>query len=154
MTNTGRDHDSEQQAQQAPEVETLMKLLVATTKTQGDKKNDFNWLPNGEYVVMGMVCDTDRGDPDGGCGCGRAFEGIDHLKSATTAEVVEVDFDRAAWVEMVRLSKTKAGWAEMDNFDDFYTATADEMIELVRDLPAGTVVGRRIDDLVIRKQDA
>jgi hypothetical protein len=131
-----------------------MKLLVATTKTQGDKKNDFNWLPNGEYVVMGMVCDTDRGDPDGGCGCGRAFEGIDHLKSATTAEVVEVDFDRAAWVEMVRLSKTKAGWAEMDNFDDFYTATADEMIELVRDLPAGTVVGRRIDDLVIRKQDA
>jgi len=131
-----------------------MKLLVSTTKTQGDKKNDFNWLPNGEYVAMGMVCDTDLGDPDGGCGCGRAFEGIDHLKSATTAEVVEADFDRAKWVEMVRLSKTKAGWAEMDDFDAFYTAAADEMINLVRDLPVGTIVGRRIDELVIRKRDA
>jgi hypothetical protein len=55
---------------------------------------------------------------------------------------------------MVRLSKTQAGWAEMDDFDDFYTATADEMIELVRDLPVGTVVGRRIDELVIRTQGA
>lgn len=130
-----------------------MKLLVATTKTQGDKKNDFNWLPTGEYVVMGFVCDTDRGDPDGGCGCGRAFEGIDHLKSATTAEVVEAPFDRAKWVEMVRLSKTKAGWNEMEDFDEFCAAIADEVIDAVRDLPIGTVVGRRIDDLVVR-QDA
>jgi hypothetical protein len=128
-----------------------MKLLVATTKTQGDKKNDFNWLPSDEYVVMGFICDRDTQDPEGGCGCGRSFEGIDHLKAATTAEVVEVDFDRAKWVDMVRLSKTKAGWADMDDFDAFYTAIADEMIGLVADLPVGTVVGRRLDELVIRQ---
>jgi hypothetical protein len=129
-----------------------MKLLAATTKTQGDKTNDFNFLPTGEFVVLGFVCARDEADPDGGCGCGRSFEGIDHLKAATTAEVVEVDFDRAKWVELVRLSKTKAGWNTMENFDAFYTAIADEAIELAAALPVGTVVGRRLDELVIRQK--
>jgi hypothetical protein len=127
-----------------------MKLLVSTTDTQGDKKNDFNFLPNGEYVTMGFVCDRDQADPDGGCGCGRSFDGVDHHKASTTAKVVESDLDQRAWREVVRLSLTHAGWHTMDNFDDFYVAVADEIAELVADLPAGTIVGRRLDAVFTR----
>ena len=128
-----------------------MRLFASTTKTQGDKKNDFNFLPNGEYVTMGFVCGRDEADPDGGCGCGRSFEGVDHLRAATTAEVVEVDFDRQDWIEIVRHSKIKAGWGEMDDFDAFYMAVADEALEIAADLPVGTIVGRRLDEIVIRR---
>ena len=129
-----------------------MKLLAATRQTQGDRSNDFAWVPDGEYLVMGFVCDTDRGDPDGGCGCGRAFEGLTSLKSITTAQVIEAPISHDEFVSAIIESMTRAGWNGMDDFHRICEERADEIEALVEELPVGTIVGRRIDELVVRKE--
>lgn len=69
-----------------------MKFLVATKQTQGQRDNDFSFLPDGEPVFFGFVCSRDaREGPDGGCGCNRCFTGVNTLTGTTTALVVEVD---------------------------------------------------------------
>ena len=50
-----------------------MKLLVATTKTQGQRKNDFCWVPEDEIVQFAFVCDGEK--IDGSCGCRRSMSG-------------------------------------------------------------------------------
>jgi hypothetical protein len=67
-----------------------MKVLVATHKGQGLKKNDFCFCNDLEPITLGFVCDRDMRDPDGGCGCGRSFTGIDTRKGTTTAIVVDM----------------------------------------------------------------
>src|SRR5579862_8855950 len=54
----------------------IMKILTATSRTQGQRNSDFNWCIEGELVHFGLVCAADQDDPDGGCGCGRAFAGL------------------------------------------------------------------------------
>jgi hypothetical protein len=64
-----------------------MKILVATSKTQGQRKNDFFFATKGEMVIEAFTCDTDQGDPDGSCGCSRSFVGLKSGKGTTTARV-------------------------------------------------------------------
>lgn len=71
-----------------------MKVLVATRKTQGQRDNDFFWCEEGELVYPGGECDSDRGNPDGACGCVRGFSGIKTKKATTTALVVDKPFDQ------------------------------------------------------------
>jgi hypothetical protein len=52
-----------------------MMLLTATRKGQGERAGDFSFTVEGELVLVGPVCARDQADPDGGCGCGRAFSG-------------------------------------------------------------------------------
>ena len=70
-----------------------MKLLVATEETQGHRASDFTWCTSGEMVsVASRICDRDREEgPDGGCGCGRSFSGLESGKATTTAIVRDVD---------------------------------------------------------------
>src|SRR3990167_30247 len=65
-----------------------MKVLVSTRKTQGFRKNDFCFVPEGELVMpdfAGDIC----GETDGECGCGRALSGVLTRKATTTFVVVE-----------------------------------------------------------------
>ena len=64
-----------------------MKLLTATRERQGEQDGDRFFATEGELVLLGFVCATDEADPDGGCGCGRAFSGMSSLKATTTALV-------------------------------------------------------------------
>jgi hypothetical protein len=70
-----------------------MKILTAIRATQGQRASDFNCCIEGEVVTfVGVLCDTDRReDPDGGCGCGRAFAGLNSHKGTTTAVVRDID---------------------------------------------------------------
>jgi hypothetical protein len=52
-----------------------MLMLVATKQTQGQRRNDFSWTREGELVNITGACDSDH-DPDGHCGCKRAFTGL------------------------------------------------------------------------------
>jgi hypothetical protein len=72
-----------------------MKVLVATRATQGTRGNDYHWAIEGELVRVGEVCRKDRNDPDGGCGCGRGFAGLNSHRATTTARVAEVPLDHA-----------------------------------------------------------
>ncbi|MFP5070605.1 hypothetical protein ACLFMI_13160 [Pseudonocardia nantongensis] len=122
-----------------------MKVLVATARTQGTRSNDYHHCTEGELVWIGLVCSADRADPDGGCGCGRGFGGLNSHRVTTTAQVVELAMSGADHVEAFRSSLEQQGWgAELGE------EIAGDMAELVADLPVGTVVERRLDDVVIR----
>ena len=62
-----------------------MKVLVATTSTQGSQLGDHSWTVEGELVTpLRLEC----GAP-AACGCGRGFVGLGSGRSTTTAMVVE-----------------------------------------------------------------
>jgi hypothetical protein len=124
-----------------------MKVLVATGRTQGDRKGDFHWCVDGELVRIGLVCASDEGDPDGGrCGCGRSFDGLNSHRATTTAMVRELrGFSQADYREAIRSSLEQQGWP-----DEGAAEEADLLLELAAFWPSGTVVERRLDDVRVR----
>jgi hypothetical protein len=122
-----------------------MHVLVATSRTQGERGNDFFWCVEGELVYLGVVCSTDRRDPDGGCGCGRAFAGLNSHRATTTAEVRDLPLSRDDVVEALRSSLEQQGYDAQGA-----PAEADWLLGIAAAWPAGTVVERRMDQLRAR----
>lgn len=128
-----------------------MKVLVATARTQGCRPNDYHWCVEGEVVRIGEVCRSDRLDPDGGCGCGRGFAGLDSHRATTTAVIAEVPLCRAEYVEAIRSS------LELQGFDPCACCAedeADDLAALVTGWPVGAVIERRGDEVAIRELPA
>lgn len=124
-----------------------MKVLVATARTQGERGGDYHWCVESELVRIGEVCARDQVDPDDGCGCGRGFSGLNSHRATTTARVAEVPLCREEYVEAIRSSLQQQGW---DPCACCSVDEADLLVELVADLPVGTVVERRLDVLSVR----
>jgi hypothetical protein len=123
-----------------------MKILTATSHTQGERHNDFNWCIEGELVHFGMICSSDGGDPDGRCGCGRAFTGLNSHQATTTAMVRDIPgFTRDDYIEALRSSLFQQGWDPATAEDE-----ADELMDLVADWPAGSVAERRLNVVMVR----
>jgi hypothetical protein len=133
-----------------------MKLLTATRERQGERDGDFCFAVEGELVLLGYVCATDQADPDGGCGCGRAFSGMSSMRATTTALVRDLDLS----VDDVRLAVEGyyvAAGMGLDvlgskEFAELVAATVDDMVEVASGLPDGAVVGRRLDNLIWRSE--
>jgi hypothetical protein len=120
-----------------------VKLLVATNRTQGLRANDFSFCVEGELVNPFLpTCGSDLADPDGGCGCGRSFAGLNSQRATTTAEIREVDFTEADVLEAVRASLEQSGWGS-----EHAPEVAQELISVADHFPVGTVVERRLDEL-------
>ena len=134
----------------------VMKLLTATRTGQGEQAGDFCFAVEGELVILGFVCATDRKNPDGGCGCGRAFSGLGSKKATTTALVRNLDLS----LDDVRLAVEgyyANGGMGPDvlgdaGFADLVAETVTEMAELAPLLPADAVIGRRLDTLIVRSE--
>lgn len=126
-----------------------MKVLVATGLTQGTRTNDYDHCIAGELVLVqvGPVCAKDRGDPDGRCGCGRGFGGLNSQRATTTALVADVPLTRADYVEAIRSSLVQQGWREHAGHA---AAEADGMSVLLALWRVGTVVERRLDRVLVR----
>jgi hypothetical protein len=123
-----------------------MKTLVATSRTQGTRVNDYHHCTEGELVWIGLVCSRDQDDPDGGCGCGRAFGGLNSHRATTTAMVADLPgFSRADYVLALRSSLFDQGWP-----DSVAEDIADLQLSLAGAWPPGTVVERRLDDVRAR----
>lgn len=124
-----------------------MKILVATKKTQGQRKNDFNFVKEGEIVYFGSRCTTGHVDDD--CGCRRCLIGIASSRGTTTAMVVESDHDRRTWCDLVGLVLLGLGWIGPRGM----AAEAFTWMEArVGSFPVGTIVEIRDDVLVARKE--
>lgn len=123
-----------------------MKVLVATSRTQGRRTNDYHWCDDGELVMVLPVCATDREDPDGGCGCGRGFAGMDSHKATTTAEVRDLNIDEVDLFETVWASLQRQGWDPEGAF-----GLSGWLSEVAADWPVGTVVERRLDEIRVRQ---
>jgi hypothetical protein len=133
-----------------------MKLLTATRERQGDEDGDFCFAIEGELVLLGLVCATDARDPDGGCGCGRAFSGMSSMRATTTALVRDLDVsidDVTLAVEGYYVSSGLGpdviGGAQ---YADLVAETVVAMEEIAETLPIGAVVGRRLDRLTWRSE--
>jgi hypothetical protein len=124
-----------------------LKLLTATNVTQGYRDNDFALCVEGELVHIGVVCPRDEGDPDGGCGCGRSFAGLNSHLATTTAMVREIPgFTDDDYVLAIRSSLEQQG-CDPSNAEH----EAALLRILVRDWPVGVIVERRLDEIVVRQ---
>lgn len=126
----------------------MIKVLVATSKTQGARDNDYNWCIERELVWFPPICRSSKANgPDDKCGCGRGFGGLNSHRATTTAIVQKIaGLSRLDYVEAIRSSMADQGYdpsmAEM---------IADGMLELVRECPEGAVVENRLDYIQIRE---
>lgn len=128
-----------------------MKLLTATSRTQGQRANDFTFCVEGELVILGpVICDQDQEDPDGGCGCGRAFAGLNSGKATTTALIKDLDFTHEDAAEAIRSSLEQSGWANYFDEDDM-AEVVEETLQLAADFEIDDVVERRLDDVNVRR---
>ncbi len=122
-----------------------MKILVATGFTQGAEANDFHYCIEGELVWVQEPCDRGADDPDNACGCGRGFAGAASHRATTTATVVESTISRTELVLAFGTSLADGGWPT--NWAD---TVAGENLAIAGDLPVGAVIGRRLDEFVVR----
>ena len=123
-----------------------MKLLTATSSTQGYRDNDFDFCVEGELVHIASPCAGDHRDPDGACGCGRAFTGLNSHAATTTVMIRDLPgFTPADYVEALRSSLNQQG---RDSSHVIHEAAA--LYTLARQWPAGTVLERRLDQIAAR----
>ena len=122
-----------------------MKVLVATARTQGMRTNDYHWCVEGELVWIAPACASDERDPDGACGCGRGFGGLNSHRATTTVRVAELPLTRAEYVEAIRSSLDAQGWPP-----SFAIEIGTGLAAVASGWPVGAVIERRLDDLRVR----
>jgi hypothetical protein len=125
---------------------TVMKVLVATSASQGTRDNDYHWCVEGELVWISEPCRKDRKDPDGGCGCGRGFGGLASHRATTTAAVKDIpEFTQRDLEQALRSSLGEQGWPT-----DHVVEIAGMLADVAAAFPEGTVVERRLWDIHTR----
>ena len=125
-----------------------MLILTATATGQGDRDNDYTWTVEGELVWLGLVCARDRRDPDGGCGCGRGFSGLNSHRATTTAMVRDLPMSRADVLDALIGYLDSAGYGQFT--PEELGAEVDEMLSWTQLLSPGDIVERRLDELRVR----
>jgi hypothetical protein len=123
-----------------------VKLLTATSSTQGYRDNDFDFCVEGELVHINSLCAADHSDPDGPCGCGRSFTGLNSHAATTTVLIRDLPgFTPADYVAALRSSLEQQG---RDAAHVIHEAAA--LYTLARQWPNGTVLERRLDQVAAR----
>ncbi|OLF08567.1 DUF7715 family protein [Actinophytocola xanthii] len=125
-------------------------VFVATTRTQGRRANDFAHIEGPELVDLAMTCDRDRGNPDGGCGCARAFTGLDSGRGTTTAEVAVRDLTLVQYRNIFHRRLVAFGFDDDPDLRREAEQAADEMAHIAARWPVGAVVERRGDTIAVR----
>jgi hypothetical protein len=126
-----------------------MKILLASSVTQGQCANDFCYVPDGEMVTIETPCakDTDSNGqplPDGVCGCARSFTGIFSGKGTTSALVVDVD---AGFEALMNACYSQSIWTGEE-----FAAHVEAMEALLAPFAPNTHIGRRGDALYERQR--
>ena len=127
-----------------------MKLLTATALTQGQRENDYHWCVEGELVRFDVTCARDRYDPDGGCGCGRGFAGMNSQRATTTALVRDLPLTERDVRLALAASLHAAGYHDDPDAIADLAAEARELIFLASSFEVGDVLERRLDEIRVR----
>lgn len=107
-----------------------MRVLKATSKTQGHKSTDFCWTTEGEILRQGFVCcDSER------CGCDRSLVGVESNKSTTTFLVDEAPMTEEELWRAISDSYVAAGFGA----DDESIEDSIAMHRMAEVLPLGAV---------------
>lgn len=120
-----------------------MKVLVATSKGQGGRRNDFMHATEGEPVGLSFECDGER--VDGSCGCRRSFSGIDSRLATTTAEVVDLPVTREQFLARYLKEQVAAWGLDADDPEErlLVEAECEELLSIAGAMPLGAIVEKR-----------
>jgi len=90
-----------------------IKVFVSTKQTQGQRQNDFSFVPEGELLTFSVSgpCGNEKADDE--CGCARSLVGINCFKGTTTAKVVERVLTQNQLARLFKESADKAGWGSV-----------------------------------------
>lgn len=128
-----------------------MKVFVATAETQGTRATDFDNCIDGELVWMLDPCPESERNPDGPCGCGRSFSGMNSHESTTTSVVREIpELTVGTYTAALRASFEAQGWCSCCTAQNPEEMIA-ELVDLASKWPEGSVVERRLDWLNVRE---
>jgi hypothetical protein len=132
-----------------------MRVLVATSRTQGLVDGDYCYTVDGELVLCGPpleCCSPEH------CGCGRGFPGLASCRATTTAMIVELpELDRAQLGRAISDSLVRQGWLAGLAQSEIDEGVEDEitLIERVtKAFPLGAVLGRRGSQVSMRSFEA
>ncbi len=125
-----------------------MRVLKSTTKTQGQRANDFCTVPAGELVLLGGFIKCEQ-DPDGPCGCARSVMGLHCAAATTTFEVTESDLTVAELASQISecLKPRWNSWTEANSLEE-----AKEIGRIAGGFPVGTVLEIRANRITIRDE--
>lgn len=136
-----------------------MQVLVATHRTNGVEPGDYGFCVEGELVYIQDPCDGDLRDPDGPCGCGRGFSGMNSHRATSTALVAETPVPLEEVREALKSSLEAGGWLDParctpDEAEALVEAALQDMLRVAKQFPVGRVVRRRLwqffsDDAVV-----
>lgn len=126
-----------------------MKILLASSLTQGQRHDDFCYVPNGEMVLINEPCAKDTASdgtpmPDGVCGCARSFTGIFSQTGTTTALVVDID---TGFEALMNACYSQYRWTGEE-----FVAYIENMEALLAPFAPNTHIGRRGDALYERQR--
>jgi hypothetical protein len=116
-----------------------VKILVATSLTQGTSPKDYHYCVEGELVWMQDACDRES------CGCSRGFAGAASHRATTTAKVVESEMTRADVELAFRTSLADGGWPA-----EWAPDVTDDNLELAAQLPVGSIITRSYESYRLR----
>jgi len=127
-----------------------IKIFVSTKETQGQRDNDFCFVPENEPVRYGVVCDRDEGNPDGFCGCARSLKGVECAKATTTFKVKSVAITREQYIN---------GYVQRDPYYQEFgdsiieelTQNAVELLDIAAKYSEGAVLELRAGVFDVRK---
>lgn len=131
-----------------------MKLLTATSLTQGERDNDYDWCIEGELIRFDVVCDRGARNPDDSCGCGRGFAGMSSMRATTTAIIRDLAMERRDVQFALAASLHAAGYLANPNDLAAVADEAEELIHIAHAFEVGDVIERRLDLLRVRSSSS
>lgn len=117
-----------------------MKIFVATSKTQGQRSNDFIACGENEIVNFGSMCDRSKADDS--CGCARAMVGLNSRKATTTVKVIDSDMTLNDLIKLLHASDIEVGFGSfMDEATELKAAK--QLVELADQFEIGDIIEPR-----------
>jgi hypothetical protein len=133
-----------------------MKVLTATSETQGWRDNDFCWTVENELVLF-VPIECGRGSIDDRCGCRRSMGGLMSHLATTTVKVADIEsLDPETYFRLIAESLNDQGYVsnelmEVPDVSDWLHDLTDELMLIAEVFPVGTVLERRGDSLGVRQ---
>lgn len=128
-----------------------MKLLVATTETQGTVPGDYSWTVDGELVTPVRVeCQNPQ------CGCRHGFAGLASNKATTTVLVADLPhMSREDVRDAIHESLDRQGWLDLvpeSDWHDIIDEHVESIEQIVGAFAVGTVLCRDGNVIVARRR--
>ncbi len=116
-----------------------MKILVATKETQGQRANDYSFVPEREIVGFGHTHDGELVDAP--CGCQRAFTGTATDAATTTVKVIDSESTPEEFIDDIVAAN--AEFIFSTDAEEAFRQEALELLQTADHFPVGAILERR-----------